>query len=249
MAWPGFSETTFAFAFIRELETLHSATMLLPFFLSQQDEADKGYDAEVDLNGALVFFQFKRSEVMTHSLAHEFASGKFKGKSPVFRMHLRKKNAYAQHAALRDLEDDGYRVLYATSGAVDRNDLTHQYAAHQIMSQGAMFSPNEIDLPDTTQEHYVSFRPSAPFGWLFSQEGRRFRREIPNQQSFLDSLEPYRRNDEQNRELLRQFLVGLDQSRLGVVDVPALTEGPVPLERKAAIHALMYYDSQIALVP
>src|SRR4051794_40553958 len=104
MPWPDFSELSFGFSFLREFERMHAPGGKFPSapdFISQADEALLGYDVEASLAGSdPVFFQFKRSFALTTSKANEIQNGDFA--SPVvYRMHLRKKENYRQHDALR----------------------------------------------------------------------------------------------------------------------------------------------------
>jgi hypothetical protein len=105
--WPDFSELSFGFSFLREYERLHAPGGEFPSapdFISQADEASLGYDVEAALaDSTPVFFQFKRSFVLTTSRANEIQNGDFSGPF-LYRMHLRKKENYRQHKALRELE-------------------------------------------------------------------------------------------------------------------------------------------------
>src|SRR5260370_29667531 len=106
MPWPDFSELSFGFAFLREFERNNAcggSFRSAPDFISQNDEAIKGYDVAVLGGSTPVFFQFKRSFVLTTVLAKEIKNGNF-SILPLFRMHLRQKNAYRQHVALQALE-------------------------------------------------------------------------------------------------------------------------------------------------
>ncbi len=81
MPWPGFSELSFGFAFLREFERHHAPSGMFPSapdFISQRAEASAGYDVEIALDGSTpVFFQFKRSFVLTTRRAMEIRNGDF----------------------------------------------------------------------------------------------------------------------------------------------------------------------------
>lgn len=91
MPWPDFTELTFGYAYLRELERKYSpggTFPLAPDFISQNSEAEKGYDVKVSLGGTvLLFIQFKRSFVLTKGNAKEVVDGTYSGPQ-VFRMHL-----------------------------------------------------------------------------------------------------------------------------------------------------------------
>ena len=110
MPWPDHSELTFGFSFLREFErqyTPHGIFPKAPEFITEYDEAMKGYDVKAALdNSTAVYFQFKRSFVIKSSLASEIQCGDFTG--PIlYRMHLRRKNKYQQHRALCRLRSKG----------------------------------------------------------------------------------------------------------------------------------------------
>jgi hypothetical protein len=177
MAYPDFSELSFGYCFLRELETRYThggRFPKAPDFITQQDEATKGYDVEVALDGAIpLFIQLKRSEVMVGDYAREFKSSSFPTR-PAFRMNLHRsqKHGYAQHLALQALESSGEQVIYATSQIETPTELSaHSVSGTVISSASAMFSPNEIQLPDLTSPHHVSFYAHQPWAVLFSDEG------------------------------------------------------------------------------
>jgi hypothetical protein len=56
MPWPGFSELSFGFSFLREFERQHApggSFPAAPDFISQNEEATKGYDVEIALKDSL----------------------------------------------------------------------------------------------------------------------------------------------------------------------------------------------------
>ena len=69
MPWPDFTELSFGYCFLREFESQHVSGGQFPKgpdFISQYDEATKGYDVEVAIDNATpAFLQFKRSFVLT----------------------------------------------------------------------------------------------------------------------------------------------------------------------------------------
>ena len=163
MPWPDFSELSFGFAFLREFERRHTLGGTFPSapdFISQNDEAKKGYDVSVLQGSTPVFFQFKRSFVIKSPLASEISCGDFN--SPVlYRMYLRRKNKYQQHRALQKLEADGNAALYVTSQIETHDDLTQAYTAGTVVEKAAaLFAPSEINLPDLSKEHWLCFRAS-----------------------------------------------------------------------------------------
>lgn len=241
MAWPNFSELTFAFAFLRELEARFGPYATLPNFISQADEATKGYDTEVALGGTILFIQFKRSEVMTSALAKEFQLGHFVSK-PVYRMHLHRHHGYGQHKALQRLERTGNFVLYATSAAEDRSQLVAQAVRQTIATDSACFFPDEIVLPDTVQHHHVSFSAVSNSARIYSTEGEEFERRIFGKQSLAQHVGERRRNAKENRKLLKEFVRTHNTPRYR--EVVSKAEG---IWHKAATLARLRYDLELVI--
>jgi hypothetical protein len=241
LAWPNFSELTFAFAFLRELEALHGPYAVLPNFITQAEEATAGYDTEVSLGGTVLFIQFKRSEVMTSSLAKEFWAPDFVAK-PVYRMHLHQHHQYAQHLALQRLEQRGNLVLYATSAASKRRDLLDQATRGTVISDSALFSPSEITLPDRTQPHHVSFTQTSVYGRIYSSEGMPFERRFFESDAFALLQKQERREASQNRKLLEEFIRRHNTPRYA-----EFLTGIESVRLRAAILARLRYDLELVI--
>lgn len=253
MAYPDFSELSFGYCFLRELETRYThggRFPKAPDFITQHDEATKGYDVEVALDGAVpLFIQLKRSEVMIGDTAREFCSPWFLSR-PAFRMNLNRRNAYAQHTALQDLETSGEQVIYATSQIETQSDLTaHTISGTVISSASAMFGPNEVQLPDLVTPHHVSFYANQSWAVVFSEEGGRFGRRFPSAKKWLSQLFEKPRNREDNQEAMWR-VVQLISSRFGpqvpTSDVARFSDGNPVIE--AAILAYFLLDAQLTFV-
>jgi hypothetical protein len=249
MPWPDFSELSFGFSFLREFERLHApggAFPSAPDFISQADEASLGYDVEAALAGSNpVFFQFKRSFVLTTHKANEIQNGNFP--HPVlYRMHLRKKENYRQHKALRKLERRGNTVLYVTSQIRNFTDLTRAYVAGNVVNRtAALFAPLEINLPDDTGDHHLCFRASDNYAYVYSEEGQRFTRKHPNWELTLErSLIPGRRTAPQNRELLQQIVRDLERESPVAKEISDRFQHPAI---KASILSFLVLDAQLSL--
>jgi hypothetical protein len=214
MPWPDFSELSFGYSFLREFERSYSpggAFPAAPDFITQADEASLGYDVEAALEGAApVFFQFKRSFVLTIKSAKEIKCGDY-AECPLFRMHLREKNGYSQHRALVDFESKGNTVYYVTSQISSREELSECYVEKSVVySASALFSPSEIALPNYNEQHHVTFRADEPYGMIYSPEGVRFeRRNSKVLDALQTSLPPLRRSAAANRLHLEQLVTEL----------------------------------------
>lgn len=270
MPWPDFTELTFGYAYLRELERRHAvggSFPLAPDFISQNVEAERGYDVEVTLDGAVpLFIQFKRSLVLTRRSAREIQDRTYSGPQ-VFRMHLHKRGAYRQHKALQRLETGGNEVQYVTSQIYTEREFHTAFAGRSILSQAsAHFLPNEIVLPDEVDDHHVSFKAEDAFGYVYSSEPRQFPRKLVNYEAWLWRLRERRRSYKANLQSLekaveimsenlpRRFPVarmspGQQSSRRPVIVGPmAQILKDKPIEQQASILAYVTLGAQLVFV-
>lgn len=251
MPWPDFTELTFGYAYLRELERKHmpgGTFPMAPDFISQSDEATKGYDVKVMLTGTTPFFiQFKRSFVLTRRTAREVADGYFA--SPrVYRMHLHKRGAYRQHKALRNLEASGCMVAYVTSQIYTHLEFSRHFGSQTIISDAsAHFLPSQISLPNVTEDHHISFKPGISTAYLYSAEPRVLERSLADQQSLLGQLRERRRSYEGNLAVLTKA-VELMSDRLGPRSQIAKLLRERPIEQQAALLAYYQLDSILTFV-
>lgn len=248
MPWPDFSELSFGFSFLREFERLHAPGGKFPSapdFISQADEASLGYDVEASLvQSNPVFFQFKRSFVLTTNKAKEIQNGDFS--SPVlYRMHLRKREKYRQHKALCSLEQRGNSVFYVTSQIRNFDDLTHAYRTGNVVDRtAALFSPLEIDLPDDTGDHHLCFSAANNYAYIYSEEGARFERKHPDWRLTIKQLMSRRRTVDQNRKMLQQIVKDLEPQSASAKEISDRFNHPAI---KAPILAFLVLDAQLSL--
>lgn len=251
MAWPDFTELTFGYAYLRELERRSApggSFPLAPDFISQNEEAEKGYDVEVLLDGAApLFIQFKRSFVLTRSNAKEVQDGTYPGPQ-VFRMHLHKRGAYRQHKALQRLEAAGSEVQYVTSQIYSRQEFNTAFAQQWIVAgASAHFLPSEITLPDYTDDHHVSFRAQDGYGYVYSEAGVQFPRKIANQDAWASHVRERRRSYKDNRKSLEKAVEVMSADMPRFSPLGRLLAGK-PLEQRASILAYVTLDAQLAFV-
>lgn len=251
MAWPDFTELTFGYAYLRELERRYASGgsfPLAPDFISQNAEADKGYDVEVMLDGATpLFIQFKRSLVLTRSNAREIQDGTYSGPR-VFRMHLHKRGAYRQHRALQALEAAGSEVQYVTSQMYTRKEFGNAFADERVVADAsAHFLPSEIVLPDYTHEHHVSFRAQDAYGYVYSQEGVQFSRKIGNHDAWASHIRERRHSSQDNRKSLEKAVEVMSADLPLRSNLRRLLKGR-PVEQKASILAYVTLDAQLIFI-
>lgn len=224
MPWPDFTELSFGYCFLRELETKYTRGGRFPKapdFISQHAEKTEGYDVKVAMTASVpLFIQLKRSMVMTNSNAHEYSSPHFAGK-PVFRMNLHRKGNFSQHLALQRLEQAGNRVIYATSQIEDPQELvTHTKHRTMVTQASALFSPSSINLPTLNEPHYVSFYANQNWAVLFSKKGERFERGWSDSSTWLSDILKSPQSREENEKAMKavvQLLLSTVSQDLGNV--------------------------------
>jgi hypothetical protein len=248
MPWPDFTELTFGYAFLREFEHdyVDGGTFpKAPDFISQYDEATEGHDVKIAISDATpIFIQFKRSYVLTTKRAKEIAAGHYYDPR-IYRMHLHKRGAYRQHRALQRRETAGDVVFYVTSQIYTGPEFAEHFANGTIVnSASALFSPNEIDLPNEHQDHHVSFKAEDPFGYVFSPVGRQFKRKLANADTWIPHVRDRRRSLEQNRKALADFVGEMRQSvRPRSPLIRLIVDRPV--EQQASILAYFLLDAHL----
>ncbi len=251
MPWPDFTELTFGFAFLRELEQnyVHGGKFpKAPDFISQGAEATKGYDVEVAIDGATpLFLQLKRSYVLVRSSASEIAYGLYAGPK-IYRMNLHKSGKYRQHKALQGLEALGNAVFYVTSQIHTPKEFADHYDKGTIVSRAsAMFAPNEIVLPDDTKEHHVSFKRNQAFGYVYSREPHSFERKFSEDGLWLPSLMERRQSAKENRKALKEVVSFLTKKLYRRHPVRRMI-AERSVEAQAAILSYFLLDAQLTFV-
>lgn len=214
MAFPDFSEFSFAYAVVRKIETELGGQIAVPNFPTQNQEADVGYDVSFLSQRIPLFIQFKRSEVMVRNYCRECQDNKANLTLPIFRMHLHRRHRYRQHFLMQDLEDNGSTALYCTSAVKNKSELDQFYAAGQIFDASAMFSPSDIDLPSLDQEHWVSFDYQRRRWCVYSDAGGSVDGDVPTIKAVIDRLR-LRAERSIDAELARLRAIANDFTNIG----------------------------------
>ena len=251
MPQPDFTELTFGYAYLRELERNYApgtSFPLAPDFISQNEEAKQGYDVKVTLDGAApLFIQLKRSLVLTRSTAREIKDGSFLDPR-VYRMNLHKKGKYRQHKALRRLEAAGNEVQYVTSQIYTRAEFDHAFVNNSLVAQAAAhFLPSEIDLPDDTQDHHVSFKAEDNFGYIYSAEPTKFERKVSNFDTWVPRIRERQRSLKDNLLALEGAVEVMSKDLSRLDPIYRLLEDK-PIEQQASILAYTNLNAQLTFV-
>jgi hypothetical protein len=138
-----------------------------PYFPSLYTEGKPGGGFDVRI-GSAIFLQFKLCQELTRRSARETRAGLLN--PTFFRFRLHRKDLSDQHEMLIDLENQpGNQVYYVAPGFADVNALDRFYAAKQVITRSAMFSPRDIGILPDNENHCVSFRPGERRGWFLSE--------------------------------------------------------------------------------
>jgi hypothetical protein len=214
VAFPDFSEFSYGYAVVRQIEMILGGQTVVPTFPTQPQEADGGYDVSFLSHGVPLFIQFKRSEVMRYKSCREYKDKNASLQFPIFRMHLHSKHDFKQHFLMQNLESKGNIAIYCSSSVPDKNSLDRYYASGNIFDASAIFRPLEIVLPSLNEEHHVSFCTTSDKAWVYSKEGVAFERSTSGLHGLLSQLRQRARVSlEHETELLSE--VADDFERLG----------------------------------
>lgn len=229
MAYPDFSEFSFGYAVVRQIEQEMLGQQAVPVFPTQHQEADAGYDVSFLSHGVPLFIQFKRSEVMRRANCREFKDTAASWTLPVYRMHLHRAEQYRQHMLMRTLQREGKVAVYCTSGVATKAQLDDLYAAGRVLEAATVFWPLDVNLPSLYEPHHVAFMPGHSRAYVYSDTGIPFEMSGSTFRDVFAKLRP-RADESVDAELqpLRQFVSeALDGrlDRLAEEERDAATEG------------------------
>lgn len=214
MAYPNFSEFSFGYAVVRQIEEMLGGMVAVPTFPTQPQEFDGGYDVTFLSHGIPLFIQFKRSEVMRRKSCNEWKDNKAGLSLPIFRMHLHRNNEYRQHFLMQELEAQGHSAIYCTSSVINKEMLDYEYASGRALNAAATFLPSEIALPSLTDPHHVSFDNTSDRACVYSDTGQIFQRSMVGFDALLAKLRN-RLSSAPNVELQRLAALSADFETVG----------------------------------
>lgn len=214
MAYPDFSEFTFGYAVTRTFENMFGGRVAVPTFPTQNEEADEGYDVSFLSHGFPVFIQYKRSSVIGRRDCKELRLPHISRylTTPFYRMSLHRKNNFHQHFLLRDLERRRRGgVYYCTSAVRNKDALDEYYREDEVLDACQFFRPREIHLPNTNEDHFVSFQERRALAFLFSRNGLPFERHYRDPEKFRLALRDLAaRSPDEDLAELRHFVEDLN---------------------------------------
>ena len=167
----GYTEFSFGYAFTENLiRASANAPSGAPVFPNLVQEAELGYDVQIDLPGFPLFFQFKLPNLLVRDSAKEIARHSLPLKTPFFRMDLMQKSVSQQHKLLVDLDTRCRTSVYYVSPLLsDQAEFNAAYGKVRVHRSSAFFSPTDIGpLPDNLK-HSIAYRKGNNVGWFCSK--------------------------------------------------------------------------------
>ena len=168
---PSFSEFTFGYALVSELSSgISPALRSVPIFPSLREEADGGYDVQMDNPGVPLFLQFKLPEYLTKRSAREISKHKVYRKPGFYRINIYGSNISTQHAELLKLErNNSADVFYVFPLFHTSYDLNSKYRTYSISDSCYFIRPSEIGAFNDNESHSVSYHPEEKGVFIFSE--------------------------------------------------------------------------------
>lgn len=163
-----FSESSYAFAMVRELtEGTHGTVICAPEFPTLRKEGAKGggYDVKIKYQLAAVFYQFKIPQIIQRP-------SKLKPPQfpvPYYRIPLRTRTPN-QHQLLFDLEAprSNHRVYYAAPKFHQSQQLNHHYLQNSVVENSAYIRPRNVGVLDE-EEHHIAYTQYSKIAWRYSE--------------------------------------------------------------------------------
>lgn len=247
MGYPNFSELTFGFAFLSELQRFAWANGGTPFpwlwanFFTVHDEIDIGADVELFAGSIPVYIQLKRSEVFEKRSPNgpvELIGTKKKhgpgrhpplfvdSECPIYRMNLHRKYSYKQHEELRKTEyfTNG-RACYVTSQVRNAEELRDCANHQRVMSEATIvYLPSEIQFSDFSEKHFVSFTRHRRKSLVYSEFGESFERKYSNALEYISRISDQNRTDFPGEFLKQEFtqIEGQLREAFGISEMPEI---------------------------
>ncbi len=168
----GYTEFSYGYAFTENLiRSSVTAPVGAPVFPNLVQEAQSGFDVQINLPGVPLFFQYKLPELMRRGTAFEIASGQCPQLSlPFFRIAMMRRDLSRQHALLIGLEARyPSHVFYAAPTLQDTPAFNRAYDHAAVVQNSAFFSPTDIGpLPDD-KAHSIAYKPGLSVGYFCSE--------------------------------------------------------------------------------
>src|ERR1700722_9602063 len=167
----GYSEFSFGYALTENLiRSSSKAPSGAPVFPNLVQEAQLGFDVNINLPGLPLFFQFKLPELMKRMSAKENSVYNIGLPVPFFRMPIMRRDLSGQHDRLIELEARfPGSVLYASPRLESLTLFNIAYNAGRVHERSVFFSPTEIGTLPDDKEHTVAYQGTSSAAFFCSE--------------------------------------------------------------------------------
>jgi hypothetical protein len=171
----GYTEFSYGYAFTENLiRSSTTAPTGAPQFPNLVQEAQLGYDININFPARPLFFQFKLPDLMKKASAFEIKNGQCPGiTTPFFRISMMRRDLSDQHQLLINWEGRYPNcVFYAAPTQSDVPAFDRAYNAARISATSVYFSPRDIGpLPDD-RPHSIAYSATLPYAYFCSEPKR-----------------------------------------------------------------------------
>jgi hypothetical protein len=189
-----------------------------PILPSLQQEANLGWDANLPLEAADFYYQFKLSDYLTRSNAKYISDGTYPG--PYYRISLHKRDSNQQHKRLREhcsTKPDTYYVAPEFTTAADFNE---SFLSKAITENSRLIKVADCDDIADSEQHYFTFI-TGDSGWKQHSEPKRH--EHSRSGKDLEAL--YNESRAHWKELTPKFAEDLFEQTVAIVERQLTKEG------------------------
>lgn len=170
MVNPEFSEFQFGYGLTRELDNGRwpLTPTGVPFFPTQPQEDDLGFDMGVSAGIWTLFIQFKRAKKLTRSNAREWES--FRGEYFRFPVEVSDDPGEPdQHGTLVELGQRFPHTYYVAPEFIGWRDYERYARQERINQHAAFLKCGTAPSPSDGKRHYICYRPQDSVGLFFSE--------------------------------------------------------------------------------
>lgn len=170
MVSPEFSEFQFGYGMTRELDNGRwpLTPTGVPFFPTQPQEDDLGFDMGVSAGIWTLFIQFKRARKLTRSNAREWDT--YRGEYFRFPVEVSDDSREPdQHGTLVDLGQWFPHTYYVAPEFITWRDYERYARGERINRHAAFLKCGTAPSPSDGESHYICYRPQDSVGLFFSE--------------------------------------------------------------------------------
>lgn len=191
MVSTGISEFTFGFAFLFEQATANWSNLrAIPILPNLQEEANKGWDANIVISGVPFFYQFKLTEFLYKKNAKYRKDGTYT--DSYFRISLHAHNHNAQHKKLRELSKLYPNTFYVAPEIIDYNDFNNEFLTQTIARKSRIIPVSHCDDINDSEQHFITFQKGIS-SWIQHSEAKKH-----NYSENGENLEEFYRKSKEN---------------------------------------------------